>query len=211
MNDAKAPGGNRAFRVGLTGGIASGKSTVADFFAELGVPVVDTDLIAREVVSINSPALEEIRTAFGPDVISADGTLDRAAMRKIVFADDGKRRLLESILHPRIRELAFRRADQASAPYVIIVVPLLFESPMRNAMDRILVLDCSVETQLKRLLARDCETEEQANKIIAAQATRDERLSIADDVITNDGDLEATRREVGRLHRRYLALALRSS
>ena len=211
MNDAKAPGGNRAFRVGLTGGIASGKSTVADFFAELGVPVVDTDLIAREVVSISSPALEEIRTAFGPDVISADGTLDRAAMRKIVFADDGKRRLLESILHPRIRELAFRRADQASAPYVIIVVPLLFESPMRNAMDRILVLDCSVETQLKRLLARDCETEEQANKIIAAQATRDERLSIADDVITNDGDLEATRREVGRLHRRYLALALRSS
>ena len=211
MNDAKAPGGNRAFRVGLTGGIASGKSTVADYFAELGVPVVDTDLIAREVVSINSPALEEIRTAFGPDVISADGTLDRAAMRKIVFADDGKRRLLESILHPRIRELAFRRADQASAPYVIIVVPLLFESPMRNAMDRILVLDCSVETQLKRLLARDCETEEQANKIIAAQATRDERLSIADDVITNDGDLEATRREVGRLHRRYLALALRSS
>ena len=211
MNDAKAPGGNRAFRVGLTGGIASGKSTVADFFAELGVPVVDTDLIAREVVSISSPALEEIRTAFGPDVISADGTLDRAAMRKIVFADDGKRRLLESILHPRIRELAFRRADQASAPYVIIVVPLLFESPMRNAMDRILVLDCSVETQIKRLLARDCETEEQANKIIAAQATRDERLSIADDVITNDGDLEATRREVGRLHRRYLALALRSS
>ena len=211
MNDAKASGGNRVFRVGLTGGIASGKSTVADYFAELGVPVVDTDLIAREVVSINSPALEEIRTAFGPDVISADGTLDRAAMRKIVFADDGKRRLLESILHPRIRELAFRRADQASAPYVIIVVPLLFESPMRNAMDRILVLDCSVETQLKRLLARDCETEEQANKIIAAQATRDERLSIADDVITNDGDLEATRREVGRLHRRYLALALRSS
>ena len=211
MNDAKASGGNRVFRVGLTGGIASGKSTVADYFAELGVPVVDTDLIAREVVSINSPALEEIRTAFGPDVISADGTLDRAAMRKIVFADDGKRRLLESILHPRIRELAFRRADQASAPYVIIVVPLLFESPMRNAMDRILVLDCSVETQIKRLLARDCETEEQANKIIAAQATRDERLSIADDVITNDGDLEATRREVGRLHRRYLALALRSS
>jgi dephospho-CoA kinase len=211
VNDAKASGGNRVFRVGLTGGIASGKSTVADYFAELGVPVVDTDLIAREVVSINSPALEEIRTAFGPDVISADGTLDRAAMRKIVFADDGKRRLLESILHPRIRELAFRRADQASAPYVIIVVPLLFESPMRNAMDRILVLDCSVETQLKRLLARDCETEEQANKIIAAQATRDERLSIADDVITNDGDLEATRREVGRLHRRYLALALRSS
>ena len=202
---------DRPLRIGLTGGIASGKSTVADFFAELGVPVVDTDLIAREVVSINSPALEEIRTAFGPDVISADGTLDRAAMRKIVFADDGKRRLLESILHPRIRELAFRRADQASAPYVIIVVPLLFESPMRNAMDRILVLDCSVETQLKRLLARDCETEEQANKIIAAQATRDERLSIADDVITNDGDLEATRREVGRLHRRYLALALRSS
>ena len=211
MNDAAASAGSRPFRVGLTGGIASGKSTVADYFAELGVPVVDTDLIAREVVSISSPALEEIRTTFGPDVISADGTLDRAAMRKIVFADDGKRRLLESILHPRIRELAFRRADQASAPYVIIVVPLLFESPMRNAMNRILVVDCTVETQLQRLLARDCETEEQAKKIIAAQATRDERLSIADDVIANDSDLEATRREVGRLHRRYLALAARGS
>jgi dephospho-CoA kinase len=211
VNDAAASAGSRAFRVGLTGGIASGKSTVAEFFSELGVPVVDTDLIAREVVSIGSPALEEIRSAFGPDVMSADGELDRAVMRKIVFADDGKRRLLESILHPRIRELAFQRADQASAPYVIIVVPLLFESPMRNAMDRILVVDCTLETQLQRLLARDCETEEQAKKIIAAQATRDERLSIADDVIANDGDLEATRREVGLLHRRYLALAVRGS
>jgi dephospho-CoA kinase len=211
VNDAAASAGSRPFRVGLTGGIASGKSTVADFFAELGVPVVDTDQIARQVVAIDSPALEEIRTTFGPDVIAADGTLDRAAMRKIVFADDGKRRILESILHPRIRELAFRHADQASAPYVIIVVPLLFESPMRNAMNRILVVDCTVETQLQRLLARDCETEEQAKKIIAAQATRDERLSIADDVIANDSDLEATRREVGRLHRRYLALAARGS
>jgi len=211
VSDAVASAGSRAFRVGLTGGIASGKSTVADFFAELGVPIVDTDLIAREVVSVGAPALEEIRAAFGSEAIASDGTLDRAAMRKIVFADDHKRRLLQNILQPRIRELAFQRADQVSAPYVIIVVPLLFESPMRNAMDRILVVDCTLETQLRRLLARDCETEEQAKKIIAAQATRDERLSIADDVIANDGDLEATRREVGRLHRRYLALAVRGT
>lgn len=130
-------------------------------------------------------------------------------MRKIVFADDDKRRALENILHPRIRDLAFARADAVDTPYVVIVVPLLFESPMRQAMDRILVVDCPVATQLERLLARDCETEAQAQKMIAAQATREQRLSIADDVIANDGDLQKTRREVARLHRHYLALAAR--
>lgn len=144
---------------------------------------------------------------FGADVITADGGLDRAAMRKIVFADGDKRRELENILHPRIRDLAYARADAVDTPYVVIVVPLLFESPMRQAMDRVLVVDCPPAIQIERLLARDGETEAQAQKMIAAQATREQRLSIADDVIVNDGDLQKTRRAVDRLHRHYLALA----
>ena len=194
-------------RVGLTGGIASGKSTVANFFAELGVPVVDTDVIAREVVEPGKPALAEIHDAFGPGVISSDGSLDRAELRKIVFADKAKRSRLESILHPRIRDAAFQQADQASGPYVIIVVPLMFESPMKQAMDRILVVDCSEETQLRRLTMRDNESEEQALRMIAAQASRKERLSIADDVVPNDGDLAGTRDAVHALHKTYLSLA----
>lgn len=195
------------FIVGLTGGIASGKSTVATMFAELGVPVIDTDVIAREVVSPGSPALQEIVDVFGPSVLQADGTLDRLAMRRIVFADDEKRRTLESILHPRIRDEAFRRAGQADAPYVMIVVPLLVESPMKAAMDRILVVDCSEETQLARLLARDAEDEAQARRIMATQASREQRLAIADDVILNDGDREESRKAAVRLHQTYLEMA----
>ena len=196
-----------AFRVGLTGGIASGKSTVASFFSELGVPVIDTDIIARDVVKPGAPALAEIRDAFGASVLADDGSLDRRAMRRIVFADDDKRTQLEAILHPRIRDEAFRQADAATAPYVIIVVPLLFESPMKDSIDRILVVDCSVATQLERLLSRDNENAAQARRIIAAQASREERLSIADDVISNDGDRDATRAHVRQLHRSYLKLA----
>jgi len=196
-------------RIGLTGGIASGKSTVANFFAELGVPIVDTDVIAREIVEPGEPALDEIRDAFGAGVIDRDGSLDRTELRKIVFADKGKRERLESILHPRIRDAAFRQAYQASGPYVIIVVPLMFESPMKQAMDRILVVDCSEETQLRRLTMRDDESEEQALRMIAAQASREERLSIADDVVANDGDLAGTQASVCALHETYLALAAR--
>ena len=193
-------------RIGLTGGIASGKSTVADLFAELGVPIIDTDLIAREVVEPGRPALDEIRETFGPSAIDADGRLDRNAMRAIVFADDAKRRTLEGILHPRIRAEAARQAALATGPYHIVVVPLLAESPMRAEMDRILVVDCSVATQLERLLARDAGSRDQAERMIAAQATREERLAIADDVIENDGDLADTRRQVADLHAHYLSL-----
>ena len=195
------------FRIGLTGGIASGKSTVADFFAALGVPVVDTDVIAREVVAPGEPALSEIRDAFGEDVIAEDGSLDRAGLRKIVFADEARRMDLEGILHPRIRATALRQASLASGPYVIIAVPLLYESPLNKAMDRILVVDCSQETQLQRLLARDNESEEQAGRIIAAQASRSERLSIADDVISSETSLADTRDAVATLHESYLTLA----
>ena len=194
-------------RIGLTGGIASGKSTVADMFAALGVPVIDTDVIAREVVEPGRPALQEIRDTFGGSVIAADGTLDRAAMRAIVFGDEAARRTLEAILHPRIGEATRQQADAAGGDYQLIVVPLLVGSSLRDFVDRVLVVDCDEETQVARLLARDAESEAQARRILAAQSSRDERLAIADDVISNDDDLDATREQVLALHRRYLLAA----
>lgn len=197
-------------KIGLTGGIASGKSTVADMFAEFGIPSVDTDLIARQVVEPGKPALDEIRTAFGDAVIAANGTLDRQALRNIVFADEEQRHTLESILHPRIGAETIIQSNEAIGPYQLIIVPLLTGSPLTRYVDRVLVVDCSEEEQLRRLLARDQESEEQARRIIASQVSRDERLAGADDVIVNDGDLAATRQQVERLHARYLELAERS-
>jgi dephospho-CoA kinase len=173
-------------------------------FADLGVPVIDTDVIAREVVNPGQPALEAIRKAFGAGVIAADGTLDRSAMRAIVFGDDEARRKLEGILHPRIREVTIDKAATAGGVYQVIVVPLLVESSLREFVDRILVVDCDEDTQVARLLDRDAETEEQARSMLAAQSTRDERLAIADDVIENEGSIENTRKQVLALHRTYL-------
>lgn len=200
---------SRKFIVGLTGGIASGKSTIAGFFSELGVPVIDTDVVSREVVAPGQAGLAEILEAFGPDVVGADGTLDRQAMREIIFADERKRKALESILHPRIRTESLRQAESAEGPYVIIAIPLLYQSPMQASVDRILVVDCSVETQIERLIARDGEDREQACRILATQASREQRLSIADDVIDSDQDLQASREAVQRLHRQYCDLAAR--
>lgn len=194
-------------RIGLTGGIASGKSTVAAMFAELGVPVVDTDVIAREVVEPGTPALDEIRDTFGTGVIAADGSLDRAAMRDLVFADDEARKALESIVHPRIRAETIAQAGTAGGEYQLIVVPLLVESPLRSFVDRVLVVDCSEETQVRRLLERDAGSEGQARRMLAAQASREARLAIADDVIGNEGDLGDTRRQVQQLHENYLEAA----
>ena len=193
--------------VGLTGGIASGKSTVADMFGELGVIVIDTDVIARDIVNPGQPALAEIGETFGAEVITADGSLDRKVMRSIVFAEPGKRKILESILHPRIREEAANQAAAATGPYQIIVVPLLVDSPMRSNMDRILVVDCGEQTQLARLLERDAETAAQAQRMMDAQASRTERLAIADDIIQNEGRLAETRHQVEALHSHYLTLA----
>ena len=195
---------DKPLRIGLTGGIASGKSTVADMFADLGVPVIDTDVIAREVVRPDQPALAEIREAFGAGVIAADGTLDRPAMRAIVFGDDAARRRLESILHPRIGKAAREQADAAGGSYQVIVVPLLVESSLRDFVDRVLVVDCDEDTQVARLLARDAESEGQARRMLAAQSSRAERLAIADDVVLNDGALDDTREQVLALHQRYL-------
>ncbi len=198
---------NEPFRIGLTGGIASGKSLIASYFEELGVPVIDTDVIARELVEPGSPALNEIRQMFGDRVIAVDGGLNRAALRTIVFADEGERRKLEGLLHPQIREETMRQSASAGGRYQIIVVPLLAKSPMRESMDRILVVDVPKALQLERLLARDAENKAQAERIIASQASREERLAIADDVINNDGSLDVARQRVAELHRRYERLA----
>jgi dephospho-CoA kinase len=200
---------NRPLRIGLTGGIASGKSTVADMFAEKGVPVIDTDVIAREVVQPGEPALAEIEEAFGPEVIDSDGSLHRRRLREQVFNDDQMRKRLEAILHPRIRDAAMAQADFAGGPYQVIVVPLLVGSPMQSLVDRILVVDVSESTQLERLVQRDAESEAQARRMISAQASREDRLAIADDVVVNDGPLRDTADQVGGLHQKYLALAAR--
>lgn len=193
----------------MTGGIASGKSIVADMFAELGVPVIDTDSIARKVVEPGRPALDEIRKRFGEDIIDAAGNLDRRALRGLVFADPEARLELENILHPRIGDETRRQADIAGGAYQLIVVPLLVGSRLLEFVDRVLVVDCDEETQIKRLLARDAETTEQARRILAAQSSRAERLEIADDVIANSGSLDATREQVMVLHETYSRLAER--
>ena len=200
-------GNHVPLRIGLTGGIASGKSVVADMFAELGVPIIDTDLIAREVVAPGQPALDEIRERFGEAMVDATGNLDRAAMRKAVFGDEGARESLEAILHPRIGTEARRQADAAGGTYQLVVVPLLVGSQLLDYIDRVLVVDCDEQTQIRRLLARDTETIEQARRILAAQASREERLAIADDVIQNDGELADLREAVNELDRKYRRLS----
>jgi len=201
------PPGQAPLRIGLTGGIASGKSLVADMFADLGVPVIDTDIIAREVVAPGQPALDEIEARFGEDMIDATGNLDRAAMRKIVFADENDRQTLEAILHPRIGAETWRQAELAGGSYQLVVVPLLLGSPLLKFLDRVLVVDCEEDTQIQRLLARDSETTDQARRILAAQANREDRLEIADDIINNDHSIEHALNQVLDLDRKYRSLA----
>jgi dephospho-CoA kinase len=195
------------FRVALTGGIASGKTTVANMFAELGAVLIDTDIIARDVVAKGSTGLEQVVDRFGSSVLDADGKLDRRTLRGIVFADSEKRLQLEGILHPLIRAEAERQMRTKGGPYQVIIVPLLVESPLKDRVDRILVVDCSEERQLERLLDRDFETEEQARRMITAQSSREDRLALADDVISNDSDIALTRQQVADTHQAYLALA----
>lgn len=194
-------------RIGLTGGIASGKSTVADLFVNLGAALVDTDAVAREVVAPGEPALEEVRRAFGAGVIDPRGELDRRALREIVFADADRRRELEAILHPRIRERTLTLLEQARGPYVIAAVPLLVETGFAEHVARVLVVDCPVETQVERLMQRDRIDRTAAEAAIGAQAAREARLAAADDVIDAGGNRASTRQQVEKLHRRYLDLA----
>jgi dephospho-CoA kinase len=198
------------FAVGLTGGIGSGKSAVADLFAELGAAIVDTDAIAHALTAPGGAAIDPIAREFGADVIAPDGALDRSRMRALVFADASARARLESILHPRIRALAEAQTAAAldHAPYVIQVVPLLVESGnWRGRVDRLLVIDCTQAAQVARVRSRSGLAEPMVRSIIAQQASRAERLAAADDVLVNDGALEDLVPRVGRLHRRYCELA----
>lgn len=193
--------------VGLTGGIASGKTTVSDLFAELGVPVVDADVAARRVVEPGQPALAELAAAFDDDILTDAGTLDRARLRERAFADAGLRQRLESILHPRIREHMDAEVAACDNDYVIMAVPLLVEGDLLDRVDRVLVVDVPEEVQIERLARRDGSSGEQAKAILAAQSPRQKRLDHADDVIDNTVDLERLRKQVRRLHEHYLALA----
>jgi dephospho-CoA kinase len=196
------------FTVALTGGIASGKSAAATRFAALGAHVIDADVVSRELVEPGEPALQEIVAAFGAGVLAAGGALDRRVLRERVFADADARRRLEAILHPRVREALRERASLPCRTYAMIVVPLLAENAAHYTwVDRVLVVDVPRETQLARLLARDGVSQATARAMLAAQASREQRLAIADDVIANDGSLADLDAAVAALHARYLALS----
>jgi dephospho-CoA kinase len=201
----------RALRVGLTGGIASGKSLVANMFVQLGAELVDADQLAREVVAPGEPALSAIRDTFGPQLLTPHGELDRAALRKLVFADAAKRGALDALLHPLIRARLLARLDEVRRPYVIIAVPLLVETDFATVVDRVAVVDCPESVQLERLMRRDGIPRVEAVAMIAAQADRATRLRAAHDVIDNSGAVELTRRQVALLHHRYLELANRAT
>ena len=196
------------FCVGLTGGIASGKSSAAALFEELGAAVVDTDAIAHELTRPGTSAMAAIRDAFGPAYLAADGSLERAKMRQLVFSDPAAKAKLEAILHPLIRERARARIAAAQQPYVIVVVPLLVETDAyRDLIERILVVDCREELQVARAMQRSQLKESEVRAILAAQLPRTERLGRADDVVDNNGDIEALRQQIQKLHAKYLAFA----
>lgn len=195
------------YRVGLTGGIASGKSTVAALFAALGVPVIDTDLLARQVVAPGTPGLEAVVAAFGTDVLQPDGTLDRRRLRDRAFATTGQRQQLEAILHPRIRELMEALSTSSGGPYQILVIPLLIESGLTARVDRVLVVDCSESVQRSRLRVRDGESPAGADRLLASQVDRETRLTRADDVLPNEGTRDELQRRIDELHANYLQAA----
>ena len=196
------------FIVGLTGGIGSGKSAAADLFAELGAAIVDTDRIAHALTAPGGAAMVAIREAFGDGVLSGDGALNRPAMRALAFESPDARKRLEAILHPMIRQESERQCLAATAPYVILAVPLLIESgTYRERVQRLCVVDCPEAVQVARVMQRSGLDEPQVRAIMAAQASRAERLAAADDVVDNAGSLEALRTQVAGLHRRYLAFA----
>jgi dephospho-CoA kinase len=198
----------RPLRIGLTGGIASGKSTVTQRFAELGVPVIDADVSSRRVVEPGQPGLAQIVARFGNAVLRSDGSLDRPALRELVFKDPSLRQALDAILHPLIRADMEREAMQAKGPYVVLAIPLLIEGgTARQRVDRVLVVDTDEALQMKRLQARDGSSEEQARAILAAQASRSARLAAADDVLPNLGSVADLRQAVDQLHAQYLHLA----
>ena len=207
MNPTPAQADNHPYIVALTGGIASGKTLVSDEFTRLGVPVIDMDIIAHEIVEPEQPALLEIEGAFGSSVISTDGRLKRSDLRTLIFSDPESRMKLESILHPRIRQRAAETIEQVDAAYCILVIPLLADRSVYPNVDRILVVDVDTETQIKRSMSRDNSGRKQAEQALSSQISREQRLKIADDILDNSGSPEQVRQNVRKLNVKYLQLA----
>lgn len=196
-----------AYTVALTGGIGSGKSTVADAFSHLGINVIDADILARQVVEPGTPALDAIVEHFGPQTLTPHGALNRRVLRERIFANPDEKAWLNALLHPLIQRETQQQMAQATSPYVLWVVPLLVENNLASRADRVLVVDVTRDTQILRTMQRDQVSREHAEHILAAQATREQRLAVADDVIDNNGTPEAIASDVARLHARYLELA----
>lgn len=192
--------------VGLTGGIASGKTTVADLFTGRGVPIVDADIAARDVVAPGSQGLNEVVQAFGSEVLTPAGELDRRALRERVFSDPAERKRLEAILHPLIGQRLQQGLASAKGPYVLLVAPLLLEGTLKQTVHRVLVVDVPEEVQIQRVMARDGSQRTEAEAILAAQMPRQERLAQADDVLVNEAGLAALEQQVEQLHQKYLSL-----
>ncbi|SMF02637.1 dephospho-CoA kinase [Alteromonadaceae bacterium Bs31] len=192
------------FVVGLTGGIGSGKTTISDTFARLGVNIVDADLIAKEIVATGSPALSSIRDHFGTEILDKSGNLNRAKLRKIIFDEPSQRKILENITHPLIRTEILRQLQQSNSDYTILSAPLLLENGLDSYVDRVAVVDLAEEAQVQRSMRRDGASEENIRAIIASQISREERLKRADDIINNSGTIEDAKQQVAQLHRLYL-------
>jgi dephospho-CoA kinase len=195
------------FKVGLTGGIGCGKSTVSDIFASLGVPIIDSDVIAREVVAPGELGLEQIVAHFGNEILNHDGTLNRQHLRQQVFNNEKVRKELEQILHPLIRQRSNEYLIKLKTPYAILSIPLLVESGLTSAVDRILVVDCPEQTQIDRICKRDGITPEKAKAILDAQCSRSQRLEVADDIIDNSRPITELRHRIESLHLNYLSLS----
>lgn len=196
--------------VALTGGIGCGKTTVCDLFAELGTPIIDTDLIARDLVEPGNQALEEISTYFGAGILHSNGTLNRQALAKITFGNVEKRKQLENILHPKIRLAANKQISLLNSPYVIIAIPLLIETGQTSSYDRVLVVDCEEQQQIQRTLERDNRSKEEVDRIISAQVNRHNRIKYANDIISNNSDISSLTSQVSNLHKLYTEIARNS-
>lgn len=198
----------KSLKIGLTGGVASGKTTVSDFFKGLGIPVIDADVISHEVTQPDGSAFEEIISSFGSSILDENGFIDRKKMRAIIFDDASKKEMLERIIHPKVREEMFDSVSQSNDHYLIVSVPLLVETGMNQMMDRTLVVDCSEETQIERLMHRDKITLDEAKSILRNQTSRSNRLKAADDLIVNEKNvtLNELEKEVLELNERYSKL-----
>ncbi len=198
-------------KIGLTGGIGSGKTSVTNLFAELGVTIIDMDILAREVVLPGQPALRDIKKTFGEQICDKNDELNRKKLRDIIFAEPDKRQQLEAIIHPRIREQAQAVINKLNTPYCIIVIPLLFETGRQDTIDRILLVDTSIEAQIQRTMARDSISEDYVKNIIATQVDRQTRLKHADDIINNTGEISDLKAQIKHLHKHYLELSRKNN